>query len=53
MVKDIMSTNPKTINENAKLNVAGEMMRRYNIHSLVVVNDSNDLVGIIDSFACL
>jgi len=52
-VKDIMSTNPKTINENAKLNVAGDMMRKYNIHSLVVVNDSNEFVGIIDSFACL
>lgn len=53
MVKDIMSTNPKTINENAKLNVAGDLMRRHNIHSLVVVNNSNEFVGIIDSFTCL
>lgn len=52
-VKDIMSTNPKTINENSKLNVAGDMMRKYNIHSLVVVNDADDFVGIIDSFTCL
>jgi len=52
-VKDIMSTNPKTINENAKLNVAGDMMRKFNIHSLVVVNDAEELVGIIDSFTCL
>ena len=52
-VSDIMSTHPKTINENAKLNVAGDLMRKYNIHSLVVVNDSNELVGIIDSFNCL
>lgn len=52
-VKDIMSHHPKTINENAKLNVAGEMMRKYNIHSLVVVNDSEEFVGIIDSFTCL
>lgn len=52
-VKDIMSTTPKTINENTKLNVAGDMMRKYNIHSLIVVNDEKRLVGIIDSFSCL
>lgn len=52
-VSDIMSTSPKTINENAKLHVAGDVMRKYNIHSLVVVNDANELVGIIDSFKCL
>ena len=52
-VKDIMSTTPKTINENCKLNAAGEMMRKYNIHSLIVVNDDQKLVGIIDSFSCL
>lgn len=52
-VSDIMSTSPKTINENEKLTVAGEMMRKYNIHSLIVVDDSQHLVGIIDSFSCL
>ena len=52
-VKDIMSSNPKIINEREKINVAGEMMRNYNIHSLVVVNDDNEFVGIIDSFVCL
>ena len=52
-VKDIMSTNPKLIKDSSKLQEAGEMMRQYNIHSLVVVNDSNELVGIIDSFSCI
>ena len=52
-VRDIMSTTPKTINENTKLNVAGDMMRKYNIHSLIVVNDNQRLVGIIDSFSCM
>lgn len=52
-VKDIMSRNPKTVNENAKLKEAGELMKKYNIHSLIVVNDSNEFVGIIDSFSCL
>lgn len=52
-VKDIMSTTPKVIYEDAKLKEAGEMMRQYNIHSLIVVDRSNKLVGIIDSFSCL
>jgi arabinose-5-phosphate isomerase len=53
LVKDIMSNHPKTINEKAKLTEAGNMMRKHNIHSLIVVNDDNQLVGIIDSFSCL
>lgn len=52
-VKDIMSTTPKTIKETAKLQEAGEMMRKFNIHSLVVTNDNNDFVGLIDSFSCI
>lgn len=52
-VKDIMSTTPKTIKDTSKLQEAGDIMRQYNIHSLVVVNDSNELVGIIDAFSCM
>ena len=52
-VKEVMSINPKVINENAKLSEAEKMMRQYNIHSLVVVNDVNEFVGIIDAFSCL
>lgn len=52
-VNDIMSTSPKTILETAKLQEAGAIMRQYNIHSLVVVNDKDQLVGIIDAFSCI
>lgn len=52
-VKEIMSCNPKLINENAKLSEAEKMMRQYNIHSLVVTNDNNEFVGIIDAFSCM
>lgn len=52
-VKEIMSTQPKTINENAKLTEAEEIMRKYNIHSLIVINDKGKFVGIIDTFVCL
>ncbi len=52
-VKEIMSCNPKLINENAKLSEAEKLMRQYNIHSLVVTNDRNEFVGIIDAFSCM
>lgn len=52
-VKEIMSSSPKTIKETAKLSEAEEMMRKYNIHSLVVVDDNDKLTGIIDSFSCM
>lgn len=52
-VRDIMSTSPKTILPTARLSDAERMMRKYSIHSLVVVDENNVLVGIIDSFACM
>lgn len=52
-VEEVMSRNPKTINETAKLSEAEKLMRQYNIHSLVVVNDEGQLAGIIDTFSCM
>ncbi len=52
-VKDIMSHNPKTVREDDKLSQAEKLMRRYNIHSLVVVNDEGKFTGLIDAFSCL
>ncbi|MCQ2250911.1 MAG: KpsF/GutQ family sugar-phosphate isomerase [Bacteroidales bacterium] len=51
-VRDIMSTSPKIINQMAKLSQASDLMRKHNIHSLIVENDSHEFVGIIDSFTC-
>lgn len=52
-VKEIMSWNPKTITETAKLSEAEALMRQHNIHSLIVVDENNQLLGIIDTFSCL
>lgn len=52
-VEEIMSRNPKTIREIAKLSEAEKLMRQYNIHSLVVVNETNEFVGLIDAFSCM
>lgn len=53
IVKQIMSCNPKTIHVDAKLSEAETIMRKYNIHSLIVVDDNNKLAGVIDAFACI
>ena len=52
-VEDIMSHAPKTILETAKLSQAESLMRKHNIHSLVVVNNEGMLVGVIDTFSCI
>lgn len=52
-VSAIMSCNPKTINKDAKIVEAGETMNHHSIHSLVVVDDREHVVGVIDSFSCL
>lgn len=52
-VSDIMSRQPKTVVEQARLSDASEIMRRFNIHSLVVLNNQGNVVGLIDSVSCL
>ena len=48
-----MTVNPKTISPEAKLTVIQAMFRKYKIHSLLVVDDSNKLIGIVDYFAIM
>lgn len=52
-VSDIMAREPKTINQNAKIVDAGEAMNHYSIHSLIVLDNSDHVVGVVDSFSCL
>jgi CBS domain-containing protein len=46
-VKDIMIDTPKTVKPKARLLDALKMMRDYKIGCLPVVNDDNELIGII------
>ena len=50
MVTDIMTPHPKTIRPEASLNEVDQILRRYNIHALVVTDKHDHVVGIIDSF---
>lgn len=52
-VKDIMTANPKTISQDAKLAEIQSTFRKHKIHSLIVVNKENVLIGIVDYFAIM
>jgi len=48
--KDIMSRNPKKINQYEKLTVANELMSINKINSLLVTDEAKKLVGIIQMY---
>lgn len=52
-VAEVMARNPKTIQAKARIVEAGEQMNHYSIHSLIVLDETNRVVGVIDSFSCL
>jgi len=48
--KDLMSSNPKSIQKNDKLISASNLMSENKINSLLVVNESNDFVGVVQMY---
>jgi arabinose-5-phosphate isomerase len=49
-VEKVMTLNPVSINENAKVIDAENLMKRHNIHALLVLDADRRLAGILDSF---
>lgn len=45
--KDIMTRNPKTTHKNLKLYEAEKLLNKYEINALIVVDDSNRLLGVL------
>ena len=52
-VEDVMTRHPKTINPDAKLTQIQYMFRHHKIHSLLVVDENQHLIGIVDYFAIM
>ncbi|OOF58284.1 KpsF/GutQ family sugar isomerase [Rodentibacter genomosp. 2] len=46
--QDFMTSSPKTINQNEFLSKAEDFMKEKKIHSLVAVDDENNVVGLIE-----
>jgi CBS domain-containing protein len=45
-----MTPNPKTVRPDTTLNEVDRILRKYNIHALVVTDKEGSVVGVIDSF---
>lgn len=52
-VRDAMTKSPKTINPDAKLMQIQTMFQKNKIHSLLVTDKNNNLLGIVDYFAIM
>ena len=52
-VAQIMNHNPKVINDNDMLSVAESYFGNNKIHTLVVVNESGEFIGFLDSHDCM
>ena len=51
-VKDIMTVNPKAVQDTCSLSKAEELFKTYNVHTLVVVNNNDEFVGFVDLKDC-
>ena len=50
---DIMTRNPMTINPEARLTQIQSIFHKHLIHSLLVVDSKNHLLGVVDYFAIM
>ena len=52
-VSDIMTRTPKTVRPETKITEIQRIMQKYKIHSVLVVNDDNKLLGVVDHYSCM
>ena len=52
-VSDIMTTSPKTVSTNTKITEIQTIMHKYKIHTVLVVDSDNHLLGVVDHYSCM
>ena len=52
-VADIMTTRPKTVGIDTKISQVQNIMNRYKIHSVLVTDKNNRLLGVVDHYSCM
>lgn len=52
-VSDIMTRQPKTVGPEIKITEIQRIMQTHKIHSVLVVDDSNRLIGVVDHYSCM
>lgn len=52
-VKDIMTHTPKVVSPETKITQIEQILHKYKIHSVLVVDSENHLLGVVDSFSTM
>lgn len=52
-VSDIMTTHPKTVLPQAKISDIQKIMNKYKIHTVLVTDGNDHLLGVVDHYACM
>lgn len=52
-VADIMTTRPKSVTPNTKISEVQAIMNRYKVHSVLVTDEANRLLGVVDHYSCM
>jgi len=52
-VSDIMTRQPKCVRPQTKITEIQSIMQQHKIHSVLVVNDDNQLIGVVDHYSCM
>ena len=52
-VSDIMTRTPKTVKADTKITEIQRIMNKYKVHSVLVVDDDNHLLGVVDHYSCM
>ena len=52
-VSDIMTRTPKAVKADTKITEIQRIMNKYKVHSVLVVDDDNHLLGVVDHYSCM
>jgi len=52
-VSDIMTRTPKTVRPETKISEIQQIMNRYKIHSVLVTDNNQHLLGVVDHYSCM
>ena len=48
-----MTRTPKTVRPETKISEIQQIMNRYKIHSVLVTDDEQHLLGVVDHYSCM
>ncbi len=52
-VSDIMTRTPKSVKPETKITEIQRIMNKYKVHSVLVIDDENHLLGVVDHYSCM